>query len=596
MVRAPITLGLGSAYAALSLDEQWYPWDEGSLGQMAERTLGGQLPHREFADIYTGGLSFFDAGVFWLFGTDLLWLRAAMFPFFLLFVAATYFIALRLMRPWVAALLSLTLVVWTVPNYPAAMPSWYNLFFSVVGLAALVRWLEVRRDRWLVLAGFLGGLSVVVKIVGLYYLAGVVFFLVWRTALSGTARPHARSPGTATLRRATAFGLSAVGLAAALWLIAPQLGSAEFVAFVPAVASAAVALGAVAGRCGTSEEPMLRPVLRFVLGAAVPVIFFAAPYVVSGGLTQVVSQVFGSSQSRLNYAANPPLHATAILQAAPFVALLVIGRLTSGARRVGVVIALCVYVSLLPSHDVSRYFVNPLRELLPVLAPAAAVAITLAVRGRLRDSRTAEILALLLFVAAFNSLVQFPFASMIYFLYILPLVALAAVAFLRLVSPNAAAAGTVVLCAYLLAGLLHLQPGAQGAWRRLTSTTNLTVIDAQRGRILIPASQAATYAAAVGLLRRHAHGGMTVAGPDTPELYYLARLQNPTPMIFDFLTPEPERDRSVLDAARRPDVTAVVVNNSPQFSPPYAASVTKALDGLFPRHQVIGQFDIRWRA
>src|SRR5262249_54128475 len=39
----------------------WIPTDEGYLGQSAERVLGGELPHRDFDDLFTGGLSMFYA-------------------------------------------------------------------------------------------------------------------------------------------------------------------------------------------------------------------------------------------------------------------------------------------------------------------------------------------------------------------------------------------------------------------------------------------------------------------------------------------------------------------------------------------------------
>ena len=589
-----LTLGIGSAYLAVTLDEGWYPWDDGSLGQMAARTLGGQLPHRDFADIYTGGLSFFDAGVFWLFGTDLLWLRVAMFPFFMLFVAATYFILLRFVRPSFAALLTAALVVWTVPNYPAAMPSWYNLFLSIFGIAAVVLWLERRRNRWLVVAGVCGGLSLLVKLVGLYYLAGIVFFLLWRSALYPAPAGSIDERG-ARARRVAARALAATAAAAALATIAPRLGAPELVAFVPAVGAAAAALAAAAGACGRSREPILRPVGLFLAGAAGPVVIFLAPYVLSGGLSRLLSDVFGSSHTRLNYAAGPPLPASVLVSVAPFVAVPLVGRLSKRWRITFAVLFAVGYAGLLVSHDVTRYFMNPLRESLPVLAPAAAVAITLTTRKQPNDRRTAELLALLFFVAAFDSLVQFPFGAALYFQYILPVVALAAVAFVQLVSPEAATVATVLVVAYLFAGLLHLQPGVEGIWNRLSGSAGLTAVDAHRGRILIPTSEANTLATVVAVLRRHAESGVTVAGPDAPELYYLSGLENPTPLIFDFLTPPSERLADIFAAVRRPDVYAVVVNSYPQFSPPYTQPVLAAIDARFPQHRVVGQFDVRWR-
>src|SRR5262245_53117178 len=58
-------------YGAGHLRRGWVPHDEGMLGQAAERVLGGELPHRDFDDLYTGGLSYLNAAAFRLFGVSL---------------------------------------------------------------------------------------------------------------------------------------------------------------------------------------------------------------------------------------------------------------------------------------------------------------------------------------------------------------------------------------------------------------------------------------------------------------------------------------------------------------------------------------------
>ena len=49
------------------------------------------------------------------------------------------------------------------------MPSWYNLFLATFGSLALTKWIEDRRPHWLVLAGFLGGISFLVKLSGFFF-------------------------------------------------------------------------------------------------------------------------------------------------------------------------------------------------------------------------------------------------------------------------------------------------------------------------------------------------------------------------------------------------------------------------------------------
>lgn len=590
-----VTVALSVVYLSITLDQQWYPWDDGALGEMATRTLSGQLPHRDFADAYTGGLSFFDAGVFWLFGTNLIWLRIAMIPFFVMFVAATYFILLRLVRPWIAALITATIVLWTVPNYAVAMPSWYNLYFAVAGIAAVVVWLEGKGDRWLMLAGVAGGLSIVVKIIGLYYVLGVIFFLVWRAALQVESRDGTSSWRQTRAKEVGVYALAACGLGATVWTLRPPLGHPQLVAFVSPIGAACAALALAAPRCGRSTVPIVRPVVVFLAGLAAPLVVFAIPYIATGSAVSVVHDVL-DARTRLVYASRGPLAVTSLFSVLPFVVLPMIGRLPGKGRVIAAVFFAEAYLLAELSHDVTWYFMKPLREVLPVLGPAAAIAMTFAVRGRFSDRRTAELLGLFLFVAAFDSLVQFPFSVPIYFQYILPIVVLAAIAFMQLVAPRAALASIVFVAAYLAAGLLHLQPGLQGTWAQLQGKSKLSVLDSKRASILIPTDQVTKFQAIAHLIRRHAGSAdMTIAGPDAPELYYLSGVGNATPMIYDFLSTHAARNRAVVAAAHRRDVHVVVVNSVPEFSPPYDRSIVDMLDKLFPHHKVIQEFDIRWR-
>ena len=81
---------LSALYAGSGLKRGWFPWDEGAIAQSAESVLNGELPHRDFPEIYTGGLSYLNALSFRLFGTNLASMRYMLFLFFLLWVPAFY--------------------------------------------------------------------------------------------------------------------------------------------------------------------------------------------------------------------------------------------------------------------------------------------------------------------------------------------------------------------------------------------------------------------------------------------------------------------------------------------------------------------------
>ncbi len=591
------TVGLSSLVLLATLDRRWFPWDEGTLGQMAERVLQGQLPHRDFVDTYTGGLTFFDAGVFWLFGTDLLWLRVAMLPFFVAFVIATFYIATRIAPPLVAAVLTVAIVIWSVPNYSAAMPSWFNLYFAILGVAALVRWLESRQQRWLWIAGVMGGLSIAVKVVGLYYLAGAALFLLIRPQL-GT-RP--------ALRRVTAgaagiFVLALLCFGSVLDVLWPRLGHGELVALLVPVAAALSGVALIAIRTNPPTAAVVRTAISDVGpllgGAAVPLLAFLVPYLVTGSVGSLVRDLGQSPGLRLQYAALPPLGPRWLPAAVPLVLLAVAPLIRGRAGKVFAlaVAALFVGAAVLTTRTTAfDFFFNSLRETVPVLCVAWAV---LALRRTWPASRQREqeLLALLLIILAFTTLVQFPFGSWIYFLYVLPLAALTGVAFLNARGLLRETLLLVVLGAYLVAGARFMTPGAAGIVDAFEGRyPGLARADDVRGRIYVPVAEAEHYRQISALLSLHARNGYTFAGPDAPEVYYLSNLRNGTPMIYDFLTPVQDRDRFVLDAIARHHITAIVVNQTPSFSPTLDQPLLDRLDALYPAHELVDHFDVRWQ-
>src|SRR5262245_19834824 len=156
-VLACIVWTLCGAYGARFVTRGWIPHDEGTIGQSAERVLDGQVPHRDFDEPYTGGLTYLHAAVMKAFGVNLLTPRLMLFAFFLAFLAAVYAIARRVSSP-AGALAAMALVtVWSLPNYFASLPTWYTLFLATFGVLALMRFTESGGRGWLVAAGICGG-------------------------------------------------------------------------------------------------------------------------------------------------------------------------------------------------------------------------------------------------------------------------------------------------------------------------------------------------------------------------------------------------------------------------------------------------------
>jgi hypothetical protein len=574
-------------YAWHRLDHGWIPHDEGTLAQSAERVLGGQLPHRDFDDVYTGGLSYLGAAAFRVFRTNLFSLRLPLFGFFLLWVPAVYYIATRFAGPAIAGLVAALGAAWSIPQYSAAMPTWYNLFFATFGTAALLRHLETGHRRWLVAAGLAGGLSCLVKIVGLFYVAAVLLFLVYRESLldgPSAARPRWRAYPVAIGAALTVF------VALLFWLVHTQLAVPEIVQFVvPGVALAAFVAReaarteAPAGRRWTRLLALLAP---FAAGMAIPLVVFLLPYFLSDSVTALWHGVFVAPFRRLDFAARR-LPGTATLLGAVPVALL-LGVLPLGrvpARRVvmGILLLALIAFLILSRHAV-WYSIRPLLPLVVLVGIWL-----LARRGEaeaIAPLRRQQLLAVLA-VAALGSLVVFPFSRPIYFFYIAPLAALAVLAVVasRPLPTEGKTLAGATLGLYLLFSVVNTHPSREPVQRLAFA----------RGGLVVGVRDAARYDSLVTLIRAHASGAYGYAAPDCPQVYFLAGLRNPTRTIFEFLSDSGGGTARVLHALDEHAVPVMAINRQPLFSGPLPSDLLDSLTARYPQADTLDQFVVRWR-
>ena len=98
-----IVFALAVAYAGAYLKSGWIPGDDGILATSAVRVMNGQLPHRDYVENYTGGLSCINAMAFRAFGVNLVSMRIAVFCCFIAWVPVVFYLASRFAPPWGAA-------------------------------------------------------------------------------------------------------------------------------------------------------------------------------------------------------------------------------------------------------------------------------------------------------------------------------------------------------------------------------------------------------------------------------------------------------------------------------------------------------------
>ena len=592
-----LVMVIAGTYVGVRLNQSWIAVDDGVLAQSAVRVLQGQLPHRDYVEIYTGGLSFIHAAAFRLFGVNLLALRICVFLFFLAWIPALYYIALRFTPPLTAGMVALLAIAWSFPNYEAAMPSWYNLFFATFGAAALLHYLEVRTRRWLFIAGLCGGVSILIKVIGFYYIAGVLLFLAFLEQSANDYERQVTEKNSWGYRVFSAGALFAF-LGALIYVLHTRLAAGEFYHFLlPSLAVVGmILLGERNAGAGTVERfaALLRLVIPFICGAVLPIIIFLIPYALAGSVGGFFSGVTSSAIAHaIDLAVARPASPLYIVAALPLVALLAAamywkqfqGRVVGAAVAL---LALVVVVRSALSAVVYSWVWASVAMLTPVVVVAGVAAIV-ALRSRVGVARIQrERLVLLIALAATCTLVQYPFPVPIYLCYALPLTVLALAAIVTTLQKQR---GTCVLASllglYLAFGVVSMIPLHIAEYSHPFGRRDLLRVP--RGGLQIedePFFEALTI-----FLQQHAPNGLMYAGNDCPELYFLTGLKNVT--RDDDEAPPPEE---VLKALQSTDVKVVVLFESPYFAstqinPEAHAEVMKK----FPHQTRFEVFQVFWR-
>ena len=602
---------LTAIYLGGFLNRFWIPHDDGLLAQTAERVLDGELPHRDFDDTYTGGLAYLHALAFKLLGIRLTSMRLVLYAFTLLFVPAVYSIAVRMASPWLAGLVTVTCVVWSVPNYFAGLPSWYILFFTTFGVVALLRYVDTGRTRWLWAAGICGGLALLIKIVALYYVAAVLLFLCYREQLLSAA-----SCNTPVRRSWSYFFL--VTLAAALFtgllvaLIHRDLRPMEILNYiVPGAALVGVLVwsewqfgrGAFLFRL----RRITTALVPFCCGVALPVALFLAPYVASGALPALYHGVFVLPMKRIGDVAFPLRPITYV----EFPAAIVLGLWLFRERRFGRVVAV---VAALPA----AYFVLRANSGFPYAAfwhsmryamPFAVVpACLLLLRGAPGDGpslvRRQEVF-LLAAIAAMLSLLQYPFAHPIYFCYTAPLVILAVTA---VVQSSATASRPVfvgLLIAYSAFATLWMNSGniyalgkgnSHVLGRQFVASLARSPLTLDRAGLIVSEKDERQYPELVAEIERRTRPGSFIyATPDCPEVYFLSSRRNPTRTFFELFDDPVDRTAKLMRLLDEKQVELVVQYLRPKHSRPISEELAHAITARYPESRQIGDFVVAWK-
>lgn len=598
--------GVGAAYLWWHLDRGWLSYDDGVLGETAVRRLHGELAYRDFDGIYTGGLDYLYAWAFQLFGTSLLAIRLVLFACTMLWLPTVYYLMSRFVRPLAAVTITLLALVWTVPHYPAGMPSWYNLFLATAGVAALFRYLETRRARWLVVAGVAGGCSFLIKVIGLYFVAAALLFFVYLA--HATARRDGDADDATPVAYASFVSLALLLFVAVLCgLIKHQLHLAEIVQFVlpGALVAGMLALREWTQPAGASAARftgLARLVAPFLLGVILPVVVFLIPYARSGSLGAFAYGEFLLPMKRFGFAAEAPFPLRTALMLIPLGLTVLVAcwwrAPLSGWRAA---LAVAPFVALLDVASVSQIVYRDVWQAVMNLIPCmAAVAVLVLARSRTSgaaaDLLRARAMALLC-VMVICTLVQFPFATPIYACYALPFALFLGVALHKFIDSSDRVLPGALLGFCLIFGIADgngRTVRTLGWWLEPYPTT--VPLGLPRGGVRVQVKDADELRAIIPALQQRARGGYTWAAPDAPEIYFLSGLRNPTRTLFDFFDDDTGRTSRILGTLDRYGITAIVLNTDPSFSRPITPDLFRQLQTRFPNAVQVGHLQLRWRS
>lgn len=571
------------AYLATFVQRGWVAHDEGLIGQSAERVLRGSLPHVDYRDPYTGGLALFYGTVFRFTGIDLAHVRWVLFIAACFAQVLVYAISRRYLPPMSAALVTWVALVWSFPNYFAGLPSWWILICALLTLWALLRHSDTGNLAYVVLAGVSVGIAIVIKQTGVYLLVPLMF-----SVLNGPTRSH-------QLLR-TALGVSSFTIAALI--LRSRFGASEVVYLLLPVAASCYMSGS--GRfmqvLADARSHWATPI-GAAISALIPLTLFLLPYLAAGQLDAFVDGALRDPQKRLVFASSPLPPAVLIIPGAMAAAWLFWSPQSLSKLELGLVGIFRWIVSL-------SILWFSLREPLPytfiwacargIGALLPVVSLWILIRRPHPTGQTQD-LVLISSMLAWVSLNQFPYSSSAYFCYVAPLAVIAGVASAdRLRWPRRLSAAPAVILA-LLFGVLSLNRGYVYNIGASHAIQEMDVpLDLPRAHLTVSRDDAHNYRRVVQLIEQHRGVRGLVAGPDTPELYFLTRQFSRSGTLYDFFS-EASSSAEYAQQFGWFSADVIVVKHKRSFSPPLSATLLADLRKQYSHSESVGPFEVRWR-
>jgi hypothetical protein len=530
-------------------------------------------------------------------------LRYILFLFVLAWIPAFYYVASQFVSAPIACAVTLLGVAWSVPNYSAAMPSWYNLFFATFGLATLMRYIKVDKYSWLFGAGLCGGISFLFKLSGLYFVAGVLFFLVFRER----GRAEQKTAGRVETGLYRAFlVICIVAYEVLIFGLLRKSGNVvTFIYFgVPdlAIGGAILWLEFYLPRVPAKRFSYLfRESAVFGVGVAIPIASFLLSCALNGSLHELEYAIFVRPANQFTYASYN--NTVRMFVFGTFFSLVLIGAAFLTKPRLAKIFGIVCILGIPVAVFISRrfgYFDRAEWVTIWCFLPLLLVIGTgIVLRDRLKGDSVFRLqqIFLVLSVTAGCNLIQYPFVKPIYFCYVAPLIVLSTAAVTSTLHSPPKWLLFGALCFALSYVVFVFTPSFISEMGSAYSPDEDTaLLDLPRGGGLrISPSEARVAEELYAVVKEHARGEYIYATPDCPQVYFLNGFRNPTRTFFDHFDFGPDRTARILATIHAHDINLVVLNDAPSFSDKVPLDLRADIEKEFPNHTSIDSFDVRWK-
>ena len=615
-VSISIALGIGW----FNLDQGWFPHDEGQLGQAAERVYNGQLPHRDFDDMYTGSLSFLNGWSFHLWGVGSHSMRWMLFLWFTPFVVSVFWLAKRILQTsadeapnstsqkrlanWTPGLITILAAAWSIPMYSASMPSWYNLFFAIWTLCFVLKFIDQGSRKYLLLSGLMIGLSITFKVSGLFILAAVLLCLLYRNQ----TRQHAASqqPAATSKRKLNLFSVGvsiALGGASLLGLAFANQADWLMQSIHLVIPFAALTLFVLWNEWQIKRTGFWKPlkevtwdVLSLCVGVAVPVAALVFVYWQQGALAEFLHGTLVLPKQRIEFANAPFPKLNSFLFTAPL-AMLLFPRLTGKFYQPRfdkpfAIVAIVISAILFATQNTDFGFLIPFmsfRNLGPILVLGNLLLI-LKLKTTLTPEKTLSLFTITS-IAFFASLIQFPFALPIYFFYAAPLFLVAALATsqIQTVVPRRTLAVVVAFLILFSCFRFHNTLPCVSLQANYQPHPGVALVT-NRCKVVVDERLAQVFNRLHELVEEHSEAGDTIfSTPDAPETGYITNRKPFNGVMYEFFHKGLYSDLEKLKRElAESEVDLIVIKEQPEFSAPVSEEFRQVVLADFETIETVG--------